>query len=124
MDMEQMKAMGATLLRVFIAATLGQIIALGNGVLDFSGEQWRMVLAAGIAAVVVAAMRWVNPNDAAYGRGAEPGGSPAGVDVVTEDPFDWTDYDMDEEGADDPESGGEGVPQSDGPEALQGSDNG
>ena len=33
MDMEQMKAMGATLLRVFIAATLGQIIALGNGVL-------------------------------------------------------------------------------------------
>lgn len=65
----QWKAVAATLARVFLAAALGQIIAFGNGVLDFTGEQWRMVLAAGIAAVIVAGMRWLNPNDGAYGRG-------------------------------------------------------
>ena len=71
---QQLVAVAATLLRVFLAAALGQVIAFGNGVLDFSGEQWRMVLAAGIAAVIVAGARWLNPNDPAYGRGANGGG--------------------------------------------------
>lgn len=101
MDVGHAKAVGATLLRVFLSAALGQIIVFGSGVLDFTGEQWKTVAASAIAAVLVAAMRALNPNDPAYGRGSVPsgsGGSPDGVDVVVEDPYGFEDFDLDAEG--------------------------
>lgn len=68
---EQLAAMAATVARVFIAAALGQVIAYGSAVLEFSGSQWKGVAAAGIAAAIVVVFQWVNTGNSKYGRGYE-----------------------------------------------------
>ena len=73
---DQLSAMAATVARVFIAAALGQMIAYGSAVLEFSGSQWKGVAAAGIAAVIVVAFQWVNGGNAKYGRGYEAPAQP------------------------------------------------
>lgn len=67
---KQTKAVATTLLKVFVAACLAQIIASGAGVLDLGTDGYRAVLGSGVGAVVVAAYNWISPNDARYGVGS------------------------------------------------------
>ena len=53
--------------RSFLAACLAQFIALGGGAFDFGVDGWKSVLSAGIAAVVPVVIRWLNPEDKAFG---------------------------------------------------------
>lgn len=53
--------------RSFLAACLAQFIALGGGAFDFGADGWKAVLSSGIAAVVPVIIRWLNPNDKAFG---------------------------------------------------------
>lgn len=50
-----------------MAACLAQFIALGGGAFDFGADGWKSVLSAGIAAVVPVIIRWLNPEDKAFG---------------------------------------------------------
>lgn len=58
--MEQIKALGASWARSFLAAALATYLAVG----------WepQVVLNAGVAAVLPVILRWLNPNDSAFGR--------------------------------------------------------
>jgi hypothetical protein len=58
--MNELKPMLASYARSFIAAGLAVYMA---GVTDP-----KAILSAGVAAVLPVLMRWLNPNDAAYGR--------------------------------------------------------
>ena len=58
--MNELKPMLASYARSFIAASLAVYMA---GVTDP-----KAILSAGVAAVLPVLMRWLNPNDAAYGR--------------------------------------------------------
>jgi hypothetical protein len=53
--------------RSFLAACLAQFIVLGGGAFDFGIDGWKSVLAAGVAAVVPVVIRWLNPEDKAFG---------------------------------------------------------
>jgi hypothetical protein len=61
------QAVLASWARSFLAACLAQFIALGGGAFDFGTDGWKSVLSAGIAAVVPVVIRWLNPNDKAFG---------------------------------------------------------
>lgn len=61
------QAVIASWARSFLAACLAQFIALGGGAFDFGADGWKSVLSAGIAAVVPVIIRWLNPNDKAFG---------------------------------------------------------
>lgn len=56
------RAMLASWVRSFIAAVL-TLWATGN-------NDWRDLFTAGLAAVVPPILRWLNPNDPAFGRGS------------------------------------------------------
>lgn len=58
--MEQVKALAASWARSFLAAALATYLAVG----------WepQAVLNAGVAAVLPVILRWLNPNDTAFGR--------------------------------------------------------
>lgn len=58
--MEQVKALAASWARSFLAAALATYLAVG----------WepQVVLNAGVAAVLPVILRWLNPNDTAFGR--------------------------------------------------------
>ena len=58
--MNELKPMVASWARSFIAASLAVYMA---GITDP-----KAILSAGVAAVLPVLMRWLNPNDAAYGR--------------------------------------------------------
>jgi len=68
--MEQVKQIVYTLLRVFIGALLGFVIASGLNVVDMSWVDWKPAIGAAIAAVLVAAFNFINPKDGRYGIGA------------------------------------------------------
>lgn len=53
--------------RSFLAACLAQFIALGGGAFDLGADGWKAILASGVAAVVPVVIRWLNPNDTAFG---------------------------------------------------------
>lgn len=72
---EQIIRAGQTLGKVFLAAALGQFIALGQGIFDIPVDGWKNIAAAGIAAVAVTAFNWLDPHDTRYGRGATDGGA-------------------------------------------------
>jgi hypothetical protein len=57
-----------TILKTFLAAIIGMLIANGADVLSFSKwNDWRPYVAAGIAAVLAWAYSYLNPADARYG---------------------------------------------------------
>lgn len=60
-----------TLGKVFIAAALGQFIALGDSVFDVPADGWKSIVAAGIAAVAVTAYNWIDPHFPMYGKGCD-----------------------------------------------------
>lgn len=65
------RALAASYGRVFAAVVLGMFLADGADVFAVSAGDLRTWLAAGIAAVIPPALRWLNPQDHAYGRGSD-----------------------------------------------------
>jgi hypothetical protein len=70
MNKEQ-KALFASWGRSFLAACLAQFIAIGGSAFDVSAEGWKSIVAAGLAAVVPVIIRWLNPEDKAFGYKGE-----------------------------------------------------
>ena len=54
----------------FVAMASILFIALGGGAFDFGADGWKSILSAGIAAVVPVVIRWLNPEDKAFGNKA------------------------------------------------------
>lgn len=71
----EIKAIASTLLKVFVAACLAQIIASDLGVLEMSSDAFKSVVGAGISAVVVAGYNYISPRDTRYGFGYNDGES-------------------------------------------------
>jgi hypothetical protein len=68
---KEFKAVLASWGRSFLAAVVSQIIVLGDSVLDLNGDGVRALAAAGLAAVLPVILRWLNPNDNAFGNKGE-----------------------------------------------------
>ena len=83
--MNAVKSVAVTLVRAFLIAVLGQLVAVGTGVFTLDAKAWQAIAAAGVAAVIVAAYRALAPTDPSYGRGA-PRKAPSG-------PVDGSDFD-------------------------------
>jgi hypothetical protein len=64
------KAGFMTLIKTFIVASVGQLLAYGVGVFEITAGQWKAVAASGIAAVLMWVYNWANTNDTRYGRGS------------------------------------------------------
>ena len=65
------KALFASWGRSFLAACLAQFLALGGSAFDINGDALKSVIAAGLAAVLPVVIRWLNPNDKAFGYTGE-----------------------------------------------------
>jgi hypothetical protein len=61
------KALIASWGRSFAAACLAQFLALGGSAFDLDGDALKSVVAAGLAAILPVVIRWLNPNDVAFG---------------------------------------------------------
>lgn len=70
MNKEQ-KALFASWGRSFLAACLAQFIAIGGSAFDLDGDGLKSIVAAGLAAVIPVIIRWLNPNDKAFGYKGE-----------------------------------------------------
>ena len=68
---KEFKAVVASWGRSFLAAVLAQLIVLGDSVLDLDRDGVRALAAAGLAAVLPVILRWLNPNDVAFGNKGE-----------------------------------------------------
>jgi hypothetical protein len=54
------------LLAIFAAAVLGKVLDAGD-IFSVSLDDWKTYVAAGVAATIPVALRWLNPYDQAYG---------------------------------------------------------
>lgn len=68
---KELKAVLASWGRSFLAAVIAQLIVLGDSVLDLNRDGVRALVAAGLAAVLPVILRWLNPNDVAFGNKGE-----------------------------------------------------
>ena len=68
---KEFKAVVASWGRSFLAAVVAQLIVLGDSVLDLNRDGVRALVAAGLAAVLPVVLRWLNPNDVAFGNKGE-----------------------------------------------------
>lgn len=68
---KELKSLLASWGRSFLAAVVAQLIVLGDGVLDLSRDGVKSLVAAGLAAVLPVILRWLNPNDKAFGDKGE-----------------------------------------------------
>ena len=68
---KELKAVVASWGRSFLAAVVAQLIVLGDSVLDLNRDGVRALVAAGLAAVLPVILRWLNPNDVAFGNKGE-----------------------------------------------------
>jgi hypothetical protein len=70
--MEQYKQIAFTLARVFFGTMIAFIISNGVGLLDMvTWADWKPVLTAAIAAVLVVILNALNPSDTRYGINAK-----------------------------------------------------
>jgi hypothetical protein len=53
---------GRTLLKTFVATALGQLVVIGAGVLEMGLVEWKAILAAALAAVILTGYNALNPN--------------------------------------------------------------
>lgn len=67
----EFKAIIASWGRSFAAACLAQFIAIGGSAFDLNGDALKSILSAGIAAILPVVLRWLNPNDTAFGYKGE-----------------------------------------------------
>ncbi len=56
--------------RSFVGAALATFLAAGGDIFSLNGDGLKAIVSAGIAALLPVALRWANPNDDAFGRGA------------------------------------------------------
>ena len=56
--------------RSFVGAALATFLATGGDIFSLNGDGLKAIVSAGIAALLPVALRWANPNDEAFGRGA------------------------------------------------------
>lgn len=68
---KEKKALVASWGRSFLAACLAQFLALGGSAFDLNGDAVKSVIAAGLAAILPVLIRWLNPNDVAFGYKGE-----------------------------------------------------
>jgi hypothetical protein len=68
---KETKALLASWGRSFAAACVAQFLAFGGSAFDLNGDAVKSILSAGIAAVFPVILRWLNPNDAAFGYKGE-----------------------------------------------------
>jgi hypothetical protein len=68
---KSMKAAVASYARSFAAAALAAFLATGGDIASLNADSLKMILSAGVAAVLPVAMRALNPNDKAFGKGAK-----------------------------------------------------
>jgi hypothetical protein len=64
---KELKALLASWGRSFLAACLAQFLALGGSAFDLNGDAVKSVVSAGLAALLPVIIRWLNPNDVAFG---------------------------------------------------------
>lgn len=64
---KELKATLASWGRSFLAGCLAQFLALGGGAFDLGKDGWKSVVAAGVAAIAPVVVRYLNPNDKAFG---------------------------------------------------------
>jgi len=53
-----------------LAACLAQFLVLGGSVFDLNGDGVKSIVAAGVAAIAPVVIRYLNPEDKAFGAGA------------------------------------------------------
>jgi hypothetical protein len=70
MNKEQ-KALLASWGRSFAAACVAQFLAFGGSAFDLDGDAVKSIISAGVAALLPVILRWLNPNDAAFGYKGE-----------------------------------------------------
>ena len=58
----------ASWLRVFVAIVLGQIITEWTKTGTFTFSNWQQWLMAGVVALIPMVIRWLNPQDTAFGK--------------------------------------------------------
>ena len=54
--------------RVFLSATLAQYISSGVSIFDLNGDILKTIIASGVSATVLVIFKYLNPNDASYGK--------------------------------------------------------
>lgn len=74
----------ASWLRTFLAIVLAMFLADGADIFAIDATDLRGYIAAAFAAVLPAAIRWLNPADAEFGRGS-----------IVFEPYDWDEEDND-----------------------------
>jgi hypothetical protein len=62
------KAMFASYGRSFLAAALASFMATGGDLFALDAESAKAIVGAGVAAVLPVLMRFLNPNDDAFGK--------------------------------------------------------
>jgi hypothetical protein len=68
---KELKSTLASWGRSFMAACLAQWLALGGSAFDSDANTFKSVVAAGLAAILPVVIRWLNPNDKAFGYKGE-----------------------------------------------------
>ena len=68
---KETKALLASWGRSFAAACVAQFLAFGGSAFDLNGDAVKSILSAGIAALFPVILRWLNPNDVAFGYKGE-----------------------------------------------------
>lgn len=67
---KKLKATLASWGRSFLAACIAQFLVLGGSVFDINGDGAKSIVAAGVAAIAPVVIRYLNPNDKAFGEGS------------------------------------------------------
>ncbi len=78
----QIKAVLVSWGRTFFAAALAQYILLGKTPFTTTVDDLKVIVSAGVAALVLVVFNAINPKDRRYGRGAPSEGA-SGGDVAT-----------------------------------------
>lgn len=60
-----------TVIKTFLTTFIAMILAFGKGVFDLTGGEFKGAAAAGIAAVLMVIINFLNPNDPRYGLGSK-----------------------------------------------------
>lgn len=68
---KELKSTLASWGRAFLAACFAQFLALGGSVFDLSADGVKHIIAAGVAALLPVIIRYLNPNDKAFGYKGE-----------------------------------------------------
>jgi uncharacterized membrane protein HdeD (DUF308 family) len=68
--MEQWKQIAFTVLRVFAATVLAQVVLDLANLMSFHWQDWKPIIVSGVASVLAVIIVAINPKDSRYGLGA------------------------------------------------------